>query len=33
MEAAVAVGRVGNGRGCRDEGKDVVKGAGSRGGS
>lgn len=33
VEAAVAVGRVGNGRGCRDEGKDVVKGAGSRGGS
>ena len=33
MEAAVAVGRVGNGRGCCDEGKDAVKGAGSHGGS
>lgn len=33
VEAAVAVGRVGNGRGCCDEGKDAVKGAGSRGGS
>lgn len=33
MEAAVAVGRVGNGRGCCEEAKDAVKGAGSRGGS
>ena len=33
VEAAVAVGRVGNGRGCCDEAKDAVKGAGSHGGS
>ena len=33
VEAAVSVGRVGNGRGCCDEAKDAVKGAGSHGGS